>query len=273
MGIKLSGKNSPIGREKRSGKRIQRESFFPMEKCLILTGSITVKIVVYGLLIGRKQIGEVEKKQRKFPQKVMVWLAICSEGIASLVRFEKGTVDHHRYIKEVLPVALPYGNSKFGKNWTFQQDNGTSHTHQETQDWRSQRFPSFLDKDTWPANSRDLNPLDYCIWDKFAQTINWSQVTWKSSLISELTRGVKKVCLDVVRESCSVWTNRLYPMTQNDGYYLREYKAACLVENRKMNLFKKRVLRLIKVFTRYCESRKKIIYSETLSIFSIFPDE
>ena len=34
--------------------------------------------------------------------------------------------------------------------------------------------------------------------------------------------GVKKIRLDVVRESCSVWTNRLYRMTQNDGNYLRE---------------------------------------------------
>ena len=43
----------------------------------------------------------------------MVW----SEGVAPLVLFEKGTVHHHRYIKEVLPVALRYGNSQFG---TFQ---------------------------------------------------------------------------------------------------------------------------------------------------------
>ena len=87
-------------------------------------------MIVYGPLIGRKQIGEVEKKQqRKFPQKVMVWLAVCSEGVAPLVLFEKGTLDHHRCIKKVLPVALRYGNSKFGNNRTFQQDNGTPHTH------------------------------------------------------------------------------------------------------------------------------------------------
>ena len=67
----------------------------------------------------------------------MVWLAVCSENIAPLVLFEKGTLHHHCYIKEVLPVALRYGNSKFGNKWTFQQDNGTPHIHQETQDWCS----------------------------------------------------------------------------------------------------------------------------------------
>ena len=64
-----------------------------------MTGSITMKMIVYGPLIGRKQIGEVKKKQQgNFPQKVMVW----SEGVAPLVLFEKGTLHHHRYIKEVL---------------------------------------------------------------------------------------------------------------------------------------------------------------------------
>ena len=59
-----------------------------------------------------------KEQQRKFPQKVMVWLAVCSEGVVPLVLFEKGTLDHHRYIKKVLSVALRYGNSKFGNNWT-----------------------------------------------------------------------------------------------------------------------------------------------------------
>ena len=52
-------------------------------------------------------------------------------GRFALVLFEKGTLDHHRYIKEVLSVTLRYENSKFGNNWTFQQDNGTPHIHQE----------------------------------------------------------------------------------------------------------------------------------------------
>ena len=49
----------------------------------------------------------------------MVWLAVWSEGVVPLVLFDKGTLDHHRYIKKVLPVALRYGNSKFGNKWTF----------------------------------------------------------------------------------------------------------------------------------------------------------
>ena len=50
----------------------------------------------------------------------MVWLAVCSKGVSRLVIFEQGTVDHDRYMKEVLPVALRCGNHVFGNDWTFQ---------------------------------------------------------------------------------------------------------------------------------------------------------
>ena len=70
--------------------------------------------------------GGVHQK-KKFPQKVMVWLGVCSKGVSPLVIFEKGTVDHARYINEVLPVALKYGNHVFGKDWTFQQDGAKPH--------------------------------------------------------------------------------------------------------------------------------------------------
>ena len=60
-----------------------------------------------------------KKQQGKLAEKVMVWLAVCSEGVALLVLCEKGTLDHYRDIKEVLLVALRYGNSKFGNHWTF----------------------------------------------------------------------------------------------------------------------------------------------------------
>ena len=100
------------------------------------------------------------KKQQKYPQKAMAWLAVSSEGVSLLVAFEKGTLDHHRYITEVFPIALRYGNSKFGNNWIFQQDNGKPHTPQETQKGCSEHFSRFLDKSTWPANSPDLNPMD-----------------------------------------------------------------------------------------------------------------
>ena len=151
----------------------------------------------------------------------MVWLAVCSKGVSPLVIFEKGTVDHARYIKEVLPVALIYGNSVFANDWTFQQDGARPHTHEKSQEWCAQHFPSFIDKDHWPANGPDLNPLDYSIWDEFGQAMKWDLVTSKATLIAELKRAVRRIRQDVVFESCQSWTNRLYRLSQEKGNYLR----------------------------------------------------
>ena len=78
-----------------------------MKKCPILTVSITVKKDRIWA-VDREESNQIDgkKEQGKFAEKVMVWLAVCSEGIVLSVVFGKGTLDHHRYIKEVLPVAL-----------------------------------------------------------------------------------------------------------------------------------------------------------------------
>ena len=48
------------------------------------------------------------KQMEKFPQKVIVWLEVCSKGLTPLIIFDKGTLDHECYIKEVLPVPKNY---------------------------------------------------------------------------------------------------------------------------------------------------------------------
>ena len=165
------------------------------------------------------EIGGIRRK-RKFPTKVMVWLGACSEGVTPLVIFEEGTLNHAQYIEEVPPVALDYGKIVFGDNWTFQQVGARPHTHRLSQKWGKDHFPAFYDQQQWPANSPDLNPLDYCIWDELAHAINWDQVATKQTLIDELRRAVKKIRPDVVYESCHSWTMRLHRVATNDGNYV-----------------------------------------------------
>ena len=91
------------------------------------------------------------RQKRKFPQKVMVWLGVCSKSVSPPFSvFEDGTMDHDRYMKEVLPVALKFGNDTFGIDWTFQQDSAKSHIHAKSQEWCVKHFSCFIDKDHWP---------------------------------------------------------------------------------------------------------------------------
>jgi len=162
------------------------------------------------------------KMKQKFSKKVMVWLGVCSKGVTPLVIFDQGSVDHAEYIQNVLPIALKYGTKTFGEHWIFQQDDAKPHVHHLTQKWCIDNFPSFIDKDHWPPSSPDLNPLDYSIWDEFAQCINWKKVTSKDTLIEELKRAVKNIRQDVILQSCSAWTARLKRVLEKDGCYLHK---------------------------------------------------
>ena len=61
-------------------------------------------------------------------------------------------------------------------------------------------FPTFTDKDHWPANNPDLNPFDLSIWDELAHAVNWDKITSKNTLIIEqLERFINKLSVKVVR--------------------------------------------------------------------------
>ena len=172
--------------------------------------------------VDRGEADEKDGRKEKptFSQKVMVWLGICSKGVTLLVILDKGIIDTDRYIKEVLLVAIKYGNKVFGNDWTYQQDGTTSHTHELTQQWCKNNFPSFTNEDHWPPNSPDLNPLDYSIWDEFVQQMNWNKMQSKKTLIEELKRAVKRIRQEVIFESCDTWTSRLYRLTKNKFEHL-----------------------------------------------------
>ena len=135
----------------------------------------------------------VQIKNKNFHKKrFRLGLGVCSKGITPLVILDKGTVNHKVYIEKILPVALKYGNHVFGNNWIFQQDGATTHTHHLSQQMGCvDNFPAVIEKDYWPPNSLDLNPLHYFIWDEFVQQIKWEKVHSKKTLINKLKRAVK----------------------------------------------------------------------------------
>src|ERR1043165_9858097 len=61
-----------------------------------------------------------------------------------------------KLIEDCLTVASP--------NCIIQQDGRPAHTARLAQEWLQQNTPNFIQKDEWPPNSPDLNPLDYHVW-------------------------------------------------------------------------------------------------------------
>ncbi|CAF4246391.1 unnamed protein product [Rotaria magnacalcarata] len=131
----------------------------------------------------------------KFSVKVMVRLGVCAEGLIVPVIFEDATMNAQKYIKEVLPVALKSGKKMLGKNWTYQQDGATPHTHHLSQKLCVDHFPAFIPnpKTRWPSNSPDLCSFDYSLWNELGQAMDWNYVTAKATLIVEMKQSVKEL--------------------------------------------------------------------------------
>ncbi|CAF2188881.1 unnamed protein product [Rotaria magnacalcarata] len=68
-------------------------------------------------------------KKRKYPTKVMVWLGTCRNGLTKSGILDNGTVNHEKYIEQVLPVALKCAYEMTGSDWTYQHDGATEYTH------------------------------------------------------------------------------------------------------------------------------------------------
>lgn len=147
----------------------------------------------------------------KFPTTVMIWVGLTKFGPTSVVRIPE-TLDSQKYIRTILPIAKRDGNSLFGsRDWIFQQDGATSHTSNVSQNWCKNNFKIFLNKTHWPANSPDLNPLDYYFWDAVVKKIkiNKKKKCSKDEFYEKIKSAVGSVCGTHIKNAVSCFSQRV----------------------------------------------------------------
>ena len=107
--------------------------------------------------------------------------------------FDEGTVDHSYYIKNVLLVALKYGNEVFGDNWIFQQDGANPHRHHLTQQWCSLiTFHHLLTRIVGLQTVQIWILCTTSIWNELINVIDRNKVRWKTTLIQQLRLSDEK---------------------------------------------------------------------------------
>ena len=104
-------------------------------------------------------------QRARFSQHVMVSAGICYGGKGRLHFVpDKTKINAGYYSSDLLPLLLHDCHHLLQHDFVFQQDGAPAHTAQQTQEWLATNTPDFINKDEWPPNSPDLNPLDYCVW-------------------------------------------------------------------------------------------------------------
>ena len=125
--------------------------------------------------------------KRKYPYKVMVWVGITYNGPTQVVTLPLNTsFDTEFYTHYVLPVARRDGLKLIGNDFIYQQDNASCHTSEESVNWVINEMPDAILPTHWPANSPDLNPLDYFFWNEVSQRLTKTNFSNRHELITKI---------------------------------------------------------------------------------------
>ena len=108
-----------------------------------------------------------------------------------------------QYYRDVLlhQQLLPAICDLSGNFFTFLQDNAPAHRARETVQRLTCEAPDFITSALWPANSPDLNPVDYQTWGKHRSRM-YDVDQLKSRLIEKWKDFHQVFINEVIRQWC-----------------------------------------------------------------------
>jgi len=130
----------------------------------------------------------------------MVSAGVCFGGKGRLHLIPNKTkVNATLYIETLLPELVRDCRSVLPSGFIFQQDGVLAHKAKLAQDWIATNCSEFIDKDEWPPNSPDLNPLDYHVWGAMLE--RYKSVQTKPENIDELKDVLQLIWDQLPRDS------------------------------------------------------------------------
>ncbi|WKY08788.1 hypothetical protein Q1695_001738 [Nippostrongylus brasiliensis] len=194
------------------------EKLFVVEQCFNVQN---VRVLAQSSSDADKKGRNVSRNSK--PASVMVWAGVTPTGRTSLVFVEKSVkINTDVYREEILEKhVLPWSRSHFGEQkWTFQQDGAPAHRARRTQDWCRANFPDFIPASEWPANSPDLNVMDFCVWSILEEKACAKSHASIEALKSSLKKAWEEIPQDVLRAAVDSYPDRLVAVVKNRGGHI-----------------------------------------------------
>jgi len=114
-------------------------------------------------------------------------LTVSKLGYAKLIFIEPGAKINGQCYRDVLLMQklLSAMRSIAEDVFVFQQDNASAHRARNRVELLCRKTPHFISSDMWPANSPDLNPVDYCVWGMLQERVHVSSTNPQYRRVAE----------------------------------------------------------------------------------------
>jgi len=93
-----------------------------------------------------------------------------------------------------------------GDTFVFQQDSAPAHCTQATVEFLARDTSEFIPPKLWPPNSRDLNRVDYSVWEMLQERVYRTHVAdldeLKQRLRTEWAKMDHSITIAAIRQSC-----------------------------------------------------------------------
>ena len=107
---------------------------------------------------------------------------------------------------------------------TLQQDGATPHTAMSTMSFLDSHGIKIIAPKEWPANSPDLNPMDYTIWGNMVEKVYARPVRTLGALEARIRRAWYGLDQEYIRNSIGQWEGRLNKCIDVSGSYFEHLK-------------------------------------------------
>ena len=112
---------------------------------------------------------------------------------------------------------LPAIRSIAGDVFVFQQDNAPAHRAHDTVELLRRETPWFIGPDMWPANSPDLNPVDYRIWSVMQERVYRTPIRDVAELRQRLVATWTEFQQNIVDEAIEQRRDTLHACVRAEG--------------------------------------------------------
>jgi inhibitor of nuclear factor kappa-B kinase subunit alpha len=154
-----------------------------------------------------------------FSASIMVSVAVSKLGMTELFFVDPGTKINGQYYRDILlsQQLLPAIGVIAGDVFVFQQDNAPAHRARETVALLQRATPDFIEPTMWPANSPDLNPVDYKVWGWMQDRVYRQPVADLTQLKERILQVWSVMPQNIIDEAISDWRKRLRACVEAEG--------------------------------------------------------